>query len=374
MLEKVLLQFLAVVSISTLCPVGLAEEYVSYGNFEFTFEYPVVWSVAEEEGTTMKGNAILEAPALMTNPLEILWDEAHSGIDPESTLNSLIEQFRIENSLSNFQVDDRGTRQIDGNTAFVKELSFDESYISHVAIWAAFVSPKSKRFVLIRYKSFFSFGDENVRGFEHLLDTWHDNLGDTGEATSGGESAPSRTEEEDSAGPEDESSASSSFLISSSLVAEILGSTTGKANETYQNFGFTFDHPSTWSISKEVGVRSKGSITMGAPGTLSTLIISWDEENAGSEEEFANLLAEQLRSSYAITKVDATTRTVDGNTAYVRDLSLDLSGHVFTGRLIAFTSLKSERLIYMNYLTPTSSASGNLADFDHLLDTWRDLG
>ncbi|MDF0592388.1 hypothetical protein P0O24_02175 [Methanotrichaceae archaeon M04Ac] len=384
MLEKAfLLLFLVIVSVLSLGPASLAEEYVTYNNFDFAFERPAVWSVAEEEGAGAKGRIVLEAPALLTNPLEILWREAVEGTDAESALNSEIEEFRIELLPSNVLAIDLGTREIDGNTAYVKELYFEESFISRVAIWTAFVSPESGRLILIKYRSIFSFDDENLRGFEHLLDTWHDTSKDPKDEKIGGESAPSGakgagneegSEEEVSAGEEDESFISS-LLFSSDLVAEILGSTpvTSPSKETYQNFGLSFYHPSSWSVSEEGGNSIDGSISMRAPGSLSTLTISWDQENAGSEESFVKLLTEQLRSSFEINKVDASTRTVDGEAAYVRDISLDLSGYDYSGRLVAFTSSKSGRLVYLTYLTPASSASQNLADLDRLLDSWRDL-
>jgi len=146
----------------------------------------------------------------------------------------------------------------------------------------------------------------------------------------------------------------------------------GQGYETYENFGITFEYPSLWSVTG-TGSYSEGNVTLSSNDAL--LEMAWSENFAVFDPQVLlgmEVDMFQFELGQSVPVVDRS-GVVDGNPAYAKVLSLDMQEVQDTCMFVDFISSKSNRFVNIAFITPTY-ASQNIANFEHILNTWEDLG
>ncbi|NYT02391.1 MAG: hypothetical protein GKC10_06525 [Methanosarcinales archaeon] len=167
--------------IALLCQTSPAAEpvqpgYSIYNGSCISFEYPSDWALAEESGDFSRGNITFQAPNIL-HPLTIDWSSELYGLEPDAVLGLAVGNLQADSSRQSLEVMDKSSTTVDGRPAAVWNLSYETVKIPYLARSVVFFAPSNRSFLLTYNRPALYASDES--GFLHLLQTWHEDLGES---------------------------------------------------------------------------------------------------------------------------------------------------------------------------------------------------
>ena len=142
----------------------------------------------------------------------------------------------------------------------------------------------------------------------------------------------------------------------------------------YNNFGFSFEYPSSWSIAEESGNHSEGTLFIYAPDAHNKINVWWMMQNDPGSSPYSIIATADIYHILLYKDFETlanTSRIVDGNMACSEEVSYTDGLLPYKEEYTAFNSSNSDRLVSIIYDTPAGVDRDELG-FDHLLSTWRD--